>query len=242
MSTVEACLNLLEELPGTVVESLVDQLRCGVPARMANPAYQGRVDDFLRTIGPHKAGLASMLELALAARRSRPSLELVWTGPSTSVVPVRRTEQVLFELIQEAKQMLTIMSFGVFQVPRLVEALEDAVARGLILRIVLGDREADSEWAIENQRAQLGTISHRASLYWWPHERRLRDANGRAGLMHAKAAIADSRIAFLTSANLTEAALERNMELGILIRGGGVPGSIERLLDALIEQSELKVI
>ena len=34
--------------------------------------------------------------------------------------------------------------------------------------------------------------------------------------MHAKAAVADSRVAFLTSANLTEAALERNMELGVL--------------------------
>ena len=45
--------------------------------------------------------------------------------------------------------------------------------------------------------------------------------------MHVKAAVADSRIAFLSSANLTEAALERNMELGVLIRGGHLPAAID---------------
>jgi phosphatidylserine/phosphatidylglycerophosphate/cardiolipin synthase-like enzyme len=57
--------------------------------------------------------------------------------------------------------------------------------------------------------------------------------------MHVKAAVADSSIAFLTSANLTEAALERNMELGLLIRGGRVPGSIDSLMNSLIESGEL---
>ena len=57
--------------------------------------------------------------------------------------------------------------------------------------------------------------------------------------MQAKATIADSSVAFLTSANLTEAALERNMELGVLIRGGRVPGSIDHLMNSLIESKKL---
>jgi phosphatidylserine/phosphatidylglycerophosphate/cardiolipin synthase-like enzyme len=57
--------------------------------------------------------------------------------------------------------------------------------------------------------------------------------------MHMKVAAADSRVAFLTSANLTEAALERNMELGILIRGGEVPSAIELLIGTLIASGEL---
>jgi len=60
--------------------------------------------------------------------------------------------------------------------------------------------------------------------------------------MHAKAAVADSRIAFLTSANLTEAAFERNMELGALIRGGTLLASIDRLIDALVESGELQAL
>ena len=79
----------------------------------------------------------------------------------------------------------------------------------------------------------------RALLLHWPVTRRARDEKGRAGLMHVKAAVADSRLAFLTSANLTEAALERNMELGVLIRGGTIPSAIDRLIDTLVESGEL---
>jgi phosphatidylserine/phosphatidylglycerophosphate/cardiolipin synthase-like enzyme len=133
------------------------------------------------------------------------------------------------------------MSFGIFQVPRLVEALEQALARGVALRIVLGDRESHSDQELDRQRQQLGrVVATRASLLQWPAERRPRDDQGHAGLMHAKAAVADSRIAFLSSANLTEAALERNMELGVLIRGSNVPASIDRLIDALLESGELQ--
>jgi len=85
-------------------------------------------------------------------------------------------------------------------------------------------------------------VAARALLLQWPPERRPRDEHGHAGLMHVKAAVADSRVAFLTSANLTEAALERNMELGALIRGGPLPASIDRLIDALVECGELQLV
>ena len=121
------------------------------------------------------------------------------------------------------------------------EELEQSLERGIVLRIVLGDRESHSAQEIDRQRQQLGrVVAARASLLHWPSERRPRDEQGHAGLMHVKAAVADSRVAFLTSANLTEAALERNMELGVLIRGGTLPASIDRLIDALLESGELQ--
>jgi len=49
-------------------------------------------------------------------------------------------------------------------------------------------------------------------------------------------------LAFLTSANLTEAAFELNMELGVLIRGGQLPGTIDRLVDSLVESEALQSI
>ena len=102
-----------------------------------------------------------------------------------------------------------------------------ALARGVALRMVLGDRESHSTQEIARQRHQLGrVVAVQAMLLQWPPERRPRDEQGHAGLMHVKAAVADSRVAFLTSANLTEAALERNMELGVLIRGGHLPAAI----------------
>ena len=243
MTAAEACLKLVEELPGSLVESLIVQLRAGAALAMPSPGYQGRVDEFVRSQANARAELAPMLEVALAAKRARQTTELVWTGPATPVVPVRRTEQVLCDLIRCAERRLTMTSFGIFQVPRLVEELERSLERGIALRIVLGDREWHSDQEIDRQRHQLGrVVAARATLLQWPAERRSRDEHGHAGLMHVKAAVADSKVAFLTSANLTEAALERNMELGVLIRGGHLPAAIDRLIDALLESGELQTL
>ena len=124
MTAAEASLKLVEELPGSLVESLIAQLRGGAAPAMPSPGYQGRVDEFLRSHSGTRSELAPMLEVALAAKRSRQTAELVWTGPSTPVVPVRRTEQVLCDLIGCAERRLTMTSFGIFQVPR-----QRAVAR-----------------------------------------------------------------------------------------------------------------
>ena len=243
MTAADACLKFVEELPSSLVEVLIAQLREGAVLAMPNPGYQTKVGDMLRLYPNVRGELAPMLEVALAAKRSRHTTELVWTGPATPVVPVRQTEQVLSGLIEAAERTLTITSFGIYQVPRLVEALELALDRGVALRIVMGDREARSDQAIEQQRRQLGrSVVGRATLLQWPHDRRSRDEQGHAGMMHIKAAVADSRSAFLTSANLTEAALERNMELGVLLRGGNLPAAIDRLFDALLESGELKVV
>lgn len=49
MTTAEACLRLVEELPGSLVESLIHQLRIGTVPAMPSPGYQGRVDEFIRS-------------------------------------------------------------------------------------------------------------------------------------------------------------------------------------------------
>lgn len=159
MTPAQACLKLVEELPASLVESLIAQLRSGAVATMPNPGYQGRVDEFLRSRADARAELAPMLEVALAAKRCAPTTELVWTGPATSVVAVRRTEQVLSDLIRCAERRLTITSFGIFQIPRLVEELEQALTRGVALRIVLGDRESHS--------TRRSTASGSNWVGWW---------------------------------------------------------------------------
>lgn len=243
MTAAEASLKLVEALPDSLLESVIHQLRRGVAPVVPNPGYQTRVADFLQATGTPRQELAAMLEVASVAKNTRSSTELVWTGPPTPVVPVRQTEQVIFDLIQCAETRLTVMSFGIFQVPRLIEALEAALARAVEVRIVLGERESQTDWVVEQQTGQLGSIvSAHATVYRWPADRRLRDTGGRSGLMHIKAAVADSRVAFLTSANLTEAAFELNMELGVLIRGGHLPGTIDRLVDSLLDSGALQVL
>jgi len=243
MTAAEACLKLVEEIPVSLARSVMLQLRGGCEPVVSNPSYQCRIDDFLREWDNNRSELAPMLDVALAARLAAPATHLVWTGPATSAIPRRATEQVLFELVQGAEKRLTVMSFGIFQVPRLISAIEGSLSRGVQVRIVVGDRESPRSLQGNHHLQQLGTIvATSASLLQWPTSRRPRDERGGTGLMHAKAAVADSREAFLSSANLTESALERNMELGILVRGGHLPAAIERLVDSLVDSGELQKV
>ena len=70
-------------------------------------------------------------------------------------------------------------------------------------------------------------------------ERRIRDQNGRPGLMHVKAAVSDGRTLLLSSANLTGDGLERNMELGLRITGSNLASQVEHQIDALMATSQL---
>jgi phosphatidylserine/phosphatidylglycerophosphate/cardiolipin synthase-like enzyme len=58
-------------------------------------------------------------------------------------------------------------------------------------------------------------------------------------MMHAKCAVADEDILFVSSANLTEFALTINMEMGILIRDGYMPGMVVRHFEALVQEGTL---
>jgi phosphatidylserine/phosphatidylglycerophosphate/cardiolipin synthase-like enzyme len=57
-----------------------------------------------------------------------------------------------------------------------------------------------------------------------------------AGILHAKAVIADDEAAFVTSANLTEAAFDRNIEVGILTHDHALAASLARHFGTLIER------
>jgi cardiolipin synthase A/B len=58
-------------------------------------------------------------------------------------------------------------------------------------------------------------------------------------VLHAKGVIADDRRAFITSANLTAAALDKNIELGLLVTGGDVPRDLGLQIRELIRSGTL---
>lgn len=73
------------------------------------------------------------------------------------------------------------------------------------------------------------------AIYAWPLDKRVVDAQGRHGSLHAKCAMADQAMAFISSANLTEYALRLNMELGMLVKGGSLPRELAAHLRGLIQ-------
>ena len=55
-------------------------------------------------------------------------------------------------------------------------------------------------------------------------------------MLHAKAVVVDDEAVFVTSANLTEAALDSNIELGLLVRDRALAASVSTHFQGLIDQ------
>jgi phosphatidylserine/phosphatidylglycerophosphate/cardiolipin synthase-like enzyme len=182
----------------------------------------------LRTSGP-----------ALATVRDEQRLEIVWTGPSTPEVPLRHTHAVLVEVIGAARHRLVAVSFAAHRVDEINAALAAAAARGVDVRLVL-ETTVDSRGALGFDAAgAFHSLGSAVSFWVWPAELRLQHERRRA-TQHAKAAVADDRMAFVTSANLTGQALDENMELGLLVTGGPVPRRLAAHFRQLMDDGVLR--
>jgi phosphatidylserine/phosphatidylglycerophosphate/cardiolipin synthase-like enzyme len=78
--------------------------------------------------------------------------------------------------------------------------------------------------------------STRPSVFYDPRSLEL---EGPGGVLHAKAVVADDEAVFVTSANLTEAALDRNFELGLLVRDPALAASVSSHFRVLIARALL---
>jgi phosphatidylserine/phosphatidylglycerophosphate/cardiolipin synthase-like enzyme len=78
----------------------------------------------------------------------------------------------------------------------------------------------------------------KAEVFYWPIERRALNLFGKPGKLHAKAAVVDKK-ALLTSANLTDDAFLRNLELGVLFMGGDIPSKLQQHFEHLIAAGTL---
>jgi len=194
---------------------------------------------FETAIGKHPnatcADLALMFQAAsmtavLAARIS--SIELVWTGPTTGLVPVRHTVQVLAGLIDQAVHELFFVSFVAYDVTSIISALQRAVLRGVKLSVLVEQSKEHGGNLTVDSLGKLRRKIPEAKFYVW--DRTVLPESSLSASVHAKCAVADSSVAFITSANLSDAAMERNMELGVLINRGPLPEQLHRHLNALV--------
>lgn len=196
-------------------------------------AVVGRILAELRQVQASGDEVAGMLLGAAEARlrvERELSVELVWTGPTTRFVPMRRTEQVLLDLIASATKDFFLVSFVAYDVASVVTALNDAASRGVRLRILLEASTSHGGTLNYDPAATLRSRVPSAQLFTW-REKLEPFVDGK---VHAKVAVVDGARAFITSANLTGHALEKNMEAGVLVNGGSLPRTLSDHLEALI--------
>lgn len=180
-----------------------------------------------------KLELAGMLRGASSSHdraKYEITTELVWSGPKTPIVPTRQTEQALLEVIDSAKSSLFIVSFVIYKVPLVFNAIEAAIKRNVSVSMLLESSDQHggsiSIDAIGKIKAELPNVD----LYCWSVKK---DDFANASV-HAKVAVADGKKCFVSSANLTGSAMDKNMEAGVLVSGGAVPAALQSHLAALI--------
>ncbi len=200
-----------------------------------------RLVDAWRATSVGSDELASMLLAASHAFENvskHQSTELVWTGPTTPFVSARRTEQALLQVIGAAKQTLFVTSFVAYDVSTIVKALNDASARGVSISMLLESSQDHGGSISFDVIGKMRTLVPAAKLYAW-RERAAPFADGR---VHAKVAVADGDVCFITSANLTGHAMEQNMEAGVLLTGGQIPRLLHDHLQALVDTKTVSPI
>lgn len=225
---VQAIANRIRRAdPDKAVSVLADFLNTPAAALVVD-----RLVDAWRACEVSPDELASMLLAAshvLTQAMSRQSIELVWTGPTTPIVSTRRTEQALLQVINAAEHTLFMTSFVAYDVSTIVKALNAAVDRGVTVSMLLELSQEHGGSINFDVIGKMRTLAPEAQLYAWRYKADLFSE----GRVHAKVAVADGKMCFITSANLTGYAMDRNMEVGVLITGGHIPGLLAEHLSAL---------
>lgn len=190
------------------------------------------------------AALIGVLD-SIESKRRKP--DLVWSGPEAPGVHARDTRRVYEELIAGAERSLWLSSFAYFDGPTAFATLAEKMDRTPTLQVRLllniqrprGDTTATSE-----------LVARFAQKFWtheWPGKRRPEvfyapsslEASGARGVLHAKVFVSDDEKLFVTSANLTEAAFDHNIEAGLLVRDSVLAITMVRHFSGLIDNQIL---
>ena len=175
--------------------------------------------------------LALFLEAIASAQDLRSTansaVELVATGPDPAGLPARDTRIVVRELFRQAERAVVVAGYAVYQGRDVFQTLAHRMEErpDLEVRMFLDvQRERrDTSRASEvlrrfaqRFRSREWPGSRLPEVYYDPRSLEL-DTSKRSSL-HAKCVVIDEYIAFISSANFTEAAQVRNVEVGALIR------------------------
>ena len=250
-----AAVRLADRLPHSVMVAVADAVaqhggleratgRQAILQSLPTPDFRDATADFIDRWHSHAASVGSeavAVALLTAAKsehdhRHEETVEIVWTGPEPANTRFRHTEQVVLEVVNSATRRLTVVSYAVYRIPRIREALVAAANRGVVIRLIVETpNRVEGQGEYDCLLALGSNVSSACSVYYWPQENRPKDDNGKIGKLHVKCAVADGHRMFLSSANLTEYAFTINMELGLLVTGGKLPGQVEWHFERLTE-------
>jgi phosphatidylserine/phosphatidylglycerophosphate/cardiolipin synthase-like enzyme len=191
--------------------------------------------------------LALMLR-ALAAERAEAQAiadrtELVWSGEELPA-QTRSTAVVVQQLFEEASETVLVASYafdhgsGNDNLFTGLAARMDADA-GLSARFFVNVERRFGDGRTNDELVAAFATTFRQRI--WPGRRlpevffdpRALVLGSERACLHAKCVVIDESVAFVTSANFTESAHQRNFEAGVLVRDRRIAGALARQFEGL---------
>ncbi len=237
--------------------------RVGLPctplavARCLNADAAGDIAaDLTRLAGPdaHASTVANALELLSAsAERTREvteKIDLVISGPERNGAFSRDTGVVVREAFSHAEHSVLIAGYALHQGRRVFETLANRMAEnpGLDVRMMLDIARGPGDTSGREQI--ISHFIHRFRKSEWPagtphpeiyfDPRSLDATQTKRSALHAKCIVVDNGLVFVSSANFTEAAQDRNIEVGLLVRSPILADQLTQFFDALIAEGHLE--
>jgi len=190
------------------------------------------------------ASARTALRLVIAERRVRgTSPELVWTGPEGPGSTARDTAVVVRRLFEEARSRVVVAGFDFTKGTEILRPLHTAMRdRGVRAQVFLNVKDkAPSPAEVD---AHVGRRLEESFVQWWTFgppwpdlyfDPRTADPAEDYSSLHAKCVVVDGEVAFVGSANFTERAYKRNIEVGVLIRDRGFASRLAAQWANLVE-------
>lgn len=179
-----------------------------------------------------------------ARQRESDRVQLVWTGPLHAQSSLRDTAVVVEELLGSAQRSVLLVSYVVHRARELLAPLAERMEALPELRVRMflnvarpqGSQASEAELLrefLEEFREREWPGRRLPELYYDP--RALAEGPGPRASLHAKCIVVDEARALVTSANFTEAARLRNIELGVLVEDERFARTLRRHVEALVD-------
>jgi len=194
--------------------------------------------------------IATVLELIEQDRKEgRPPelpIDLVTSGPEAPGITNRDTSVVVRELFAHAQESVLVAGYAVYQGQQVFQSLAKRMEEvpDLNVRFFLNISRPDGDTTSSEilvarfkQRfkdSQWPTGCRLPEVYYDP--RSVADNSPVRSSLHAKCVVVDAEHVFVSSANFTEAAQERNIEVGLNIKNKWLAIQLTRHFELLSDQ------
>ena len=233
---------VLNELSAQSLRALAGSLRDGplsagitrYPLQQISGSRAAELETCLKFLSESKmttSQMALLVEAVADARANIPNfsdlVDLVLSGPEVAGVPTSDTLAIMRRLIDEATSEVLLVGYAVHQGKRVFERLAVRMDEQPSLKVWvcldISRKQTDTSLPQEIVRRFANDFCEKhwpgkrlPELYYDP--RSLSDSRDKRSSLHAKCVVIDRRVALITSANFTEAAQQRNIEAGVIVK------------------------